>query len=246
MSKSPADFFNHEVARNYDERNNRLSLISDCLHFLMNLTLKDLPARARVLCVGAGTGAEILSLARAFPDWTFVALDPSLPMLDVCRERMARAGLTDRCEFVHGYAGDLPLQPGFDAVFSILVAHFVGREERASFFRQMTERLKTGGWLVNAEISFDLDSAEFPSMLKNWESIQGLMGATPESLAGLPRQLRETLTVLPPSQTEDLLRQAGIALPVRFYQAFMVSAWSGVKCGESAGPSERSLSESPT
>lgn len=229
MSKTPVDYFTPEAARHYDERNRRLAPIVECMHFLTTLVLKDLPARARVLCVGAGTGAEILALARVFPEWRFTALEPSRGMLDVGRERLTEAGVAGRCEFVHGYTQDLPWQPDYDVVLSFLVGHFVKREEKPDFYRQMTDRLKPGGYLVNAEISFDLDSAEFPSMLKNWESVQALMGATPESLATLPQQLRDMLSVLPPAETENLLRGSGLATPVRFFQALMVSGWYGRK-----------------
>ncbi len=54
-----------------------------------------------------------------------------------------------------------------------------------------------------------------------------LLGATPESIANLPRLMREQLSVLSPLETEDLLRQSGIQLPVRFFQAFMISGWFG-------------------
>lgn len=229
MSKPAPDFFTKEHAERYDERNRKLAPLGDNLHFLIGLVLENLPARAKILSVGAGTGAEILSLAKAFPGWTFVAVEPSWSMLEVCRERLRESGFADRCEFVHGFAEDLPKQADFDAVLAVFVAHFVKRDQRTGFFRNMTERLKTGGYLVNAEIGFDLDAKEFPPMLRNWTSIQRLMGGTPESLATLPKQLREILTVLPPAETESVLREAGIGLPVRFFQAFMISAWYGVK-----------------
>lgn len=229
MSKPATDFFTEDLARRYDERNAPLTPISNAMHFLMGLTLQDLPARARVLCVGAGTGAEIISLARVFPEWHFVALEPSRAMLNVGRERIRAAGLEARCEFVHGYIQDLPARAEFDAVLSVLVGHFIQRNERPGFYRQVAAHLKAGGYFVNTEISFDLGSPEFPLMLKNWEKVQELMGATPESLAGLPKQLREMLTVLPPPEVESLLRENGIESPVRFFQAFMICGWYGRK-----------------
>jgi tRNA (cmo5U34)-methyltransferase len=231
MSKNPPDFFSGEAALTYDERNKKLSHISDCLHFLVGLILKDLPKHSRILCVGVGTGAEILFLARNFPEWGFLALDPSQAMLDVCQERLKSAGIANRCEFVHGYVQDLPDQAGFDAVLSILVAHFVGRDQRLSFFRNMADRLRIGGYLINAEISFDLDSKEFPSMLRSWKEIQTLMGATEESLDKLPAILRDVLTVVPPEETEEYFRMSGISCPIRFFQAFMICGWYGKKEG---------------
>lgn len=229
MTKTPVDFFTKEAAQLYDEKNSKLSRISDCLHFLLGLVLKELPARAKILCVGVGTGAEILSLSRTFPEWTFVGLDPSLGMLDVCRERIESAGVAARCEFIHGYVEDLPDELVFDATLSVLVAHFVARDQRPSFFQHMAGHLREGGYLVNFEISFDLDSPEFPAMLANWGEVQKLMGATPESLAMLPKQLKEALTVLPPEETEALIRECGIESPVRFFQAMMILGWYGKK-----------------
>src|SRR5690606_2705147 len=129
-----------------DERNSKLFKISEGLHFLITLALKDLPIDAKVLCVGAGTGAEILSLAKVYPHWKFVALEPSLSMLEVCRERLQEAGVADRCEFVHGYVQDLDSTLKFDAVLSILVAHFVKLDERLDFFKNMASLIKKNGY----------------------------------------------------------------------------------------------------
>lgn len=218
-----------EAAKMYDERNSELAPIADNMHFLIRLILKNAPVRARVLCVGVGTGAEILSLSKSFPEWEFVGVDPSIGMLDVCRERLSNAGVLNRCELIHGYVHDLPPEENFDVALSILVAHFVKREERLNFYQAMCGRLFTNGILINTEISYDLNSREFPSMLKNWEAVQSLMGATPESLANLSVVLREMLSVISPIETEHFLNESGIHLPVRFFQAFMISGWYGIK-----------------
>jgi tRNA (cmo5U34)-methyltransferase len=224
-----ADHFNKEASRSYDKRNRALSPIAECMHFLIQLGLRDLPAKSHALCVGVGTGAEILHLAKAFPAWTFMGVDPSAAMLEVCSERLAEAGILDRCQLVHGLVEDAPVGETFDVVLSVLVAHFVKHEARLDYFRNMTDRLKKGGSLVNAELSFDLESPEFPAMLKHWEKVQALMGVTPDSLANLPQLLREKLCVLPPQLTEAILRQSGIHTPVRVFQAFMICGWIGQK-----------------
>lgn len=230
MSNSkPTEFFSGNASKTYDEKNRQLAPISDCLHFLTRLVLKGCPVRSRVLCVGVGTGAEVLALSKAFPEWTFVGVDPSAGMLDVCRERLRGAGVLDRCELIEGYVHDVQGGENFDVALSFLVSHFIENEARSDFFQAMSDRLRPNGYLINAEISFDLDSKETSSMEQNWERIQSLMGATPESLASLPRTLREVLNILPPTETERLLRQSGIDLPVRFFQAFMICGWYGVK-----------------
>lgn len=218
-----------DTARAYDEKNLPLATIADTMHFLIGLILQRAPAHARVLCVGTGTGAEILSLSRAFPAWTFVGVDPALGMLEVCGERLDRAGVSDRCELIHGYVQDVPQGEHFDIVLSVLVAHFVKREDRLGFYQAMWKRLRRNGFLVTTEISYDLNTDAFPLMLKNWEAVQSLMGASAESLQSLPIALREQLTVISPTQTESLLKQCGVDVPVRFFQAFMISGWYGIK-----------------
>lgn len=220
--------FNREIADAYDRRNSALAPLTDGLHFLLRLVLADLPADARVLCVGVGTGAEILSLARAYPTWSFVGVDPSAEMLAVGRHRLAEAGVLERCALIQGYVQDAP-RDGFDAVVSLLVAHFIKRAERPGFYAAIHERLKPGGRFASAEISADLDAPLFPAMLEDWKRIQVLMGATPESLATLGAMLREALGVLPPAETEALWQAAGFLTPVPFFQAFMIRGWHAVR-----------------
>lgn len=226
---APTDFFTKELAQAYDDRNSKLLPIAENMHFLIRLILQNLPTKSRVLCVGVGTGAEIFYLAKTFPDWTFVGVDPSAHMLEVCRERLKNIGILERCQLVHGYTQDLPAEASFDATLSILVGHFVKPEERLEFYKNMASRLKKNGILINTEISYDLNSDEFPIMLKNWEWVQTLMGATPESLASLPKQIREIVTVLPNNQVEDLIRKSGVHNPLRFFQSFMISGWQAQK-----------------
>lgn len=223
------DFFTQEASLVYDERNRPLAPIADNMHFLIRLLLRDLPVNSKILCVGVGTGAEIISLAKTFPQWTFVGVDPSASMLKVCGERLLSVGISERCQLIHGYVQDVPIGENFNAVLSILVGHFVKKEERLSFYKAMIDRLLPQGYVINTEISFDLDSPQFPMMLEGWKGVQSMMGATPESLATLPVQLREMLSVISPAETESLLQRSGIKNPLRFFQAFMICGWYSQK-----------------
>lgn len=225
---SPPSFFGRDVADAYDARNNALAPISNNLHFLLRLVLADLPGEARVLCVGVGTGAEILSLASAFPGWSFVGVDPSAEMLTVGQRRLEEAGVMQRCQLVQGYVESAPRE-AFDAVVSLLVAHFIKRESRPAFYTAIHDRLKPGGRFASAEISGDLDAPEFPAMLENWKQVQSLMGATPQSLEKLDGMMRDVLGVLPPGETRALWRAAGFERPIPFFQAFMIRGWHAVR-----------------
>lgn len=227
-SGSAPILFNREMADAYDRRNSGLAPITDGLHFLLRLVLADLPVDARVLCVGVGTGAEILSLAKAYSTWSFVGVDPSAEMLAVGRHRLEQAGVLERCALLHGYVEDVA-EGEFDAVVSLLVAHFIQRADRPAFYAAIHDRLKRGGRFASAEICADLTAPLFPAMLEDWKRIQVLMGATPETLANLGDLMRDALGVVPPAETEALWRAAGFANPVPFFQAFLLRGWHAVR-----------------
>jgi tRNA (cmo5U34)-methyltransferase len=219
------EYFNHATAAGYDDRAQRISSMMDNLHFLIGLILQDLPADARILCVGAGTGTEIIRLAQRFPGWRFTGVDPSAAMLDICRKRLQENDLASRCELIQGYVVDAPAAASFDGALCLLVAHFLRGDDRQALFDGISHRLQPGGCLINAEISFDLDSPQFDPMLAQWKAIHRHAGATEESLAGLSHQLREIIAVVPPETTETLLRNSGLTLPVQFFQSLLVRAW---------------------
>ncbi|MBK6920079.1 MAG: class I SAM-dependent methyltransferase [Deltaproteobacteria bacterium] len=229
MSTPPHDHFTPAVAQQYDERNRALAPIGEHMHFLVALLLDALPSDAEILCVGVGTGAEVLSLAAAFPGWRFVGVDPSAAMLEVCRDRLAAAGVQDRCELRHGYVHEMPDAPRFDAVLSMLVGHFVPTSERGDYYAALVQRARPGGTVVNVEVSCDLDAPELPAMLEAWAQLQRRMGAPPESLVDLPARMRSMLAILPHAAIEALLREAGIAVPVRFLQSFLITGWFGAR-----------------
>ncbi|MEQ9367184.1 MAG: class I SAM-dependent methyltransferase, partial [Leptospirales bacterium] len=178
-SDPAAQFFKGPAAAAYDERNRKLAPISENLHFLIRLILGDLPASARILCVGVGTGSEIIKLAGVYPDWTFTGVDPSADMLAVCRARMADENLASRVELCHGHLADLPESEPYDAVLCLLVTQFVkDSRERQAMFQGLAERVKSQGYLINAEISDDLESPKFLQLLEKWKGMIRLSGST--------------------------------------------------------------------
>src|SRR5690606_25422152 len=96
-----------QQAAGYDERWAKTAPIRDALHFLLEAVLADLPDDARILCVGAGTGEEIDHFAKRRPGWTFVAVEPSGAMLEVCRAKAEKGGYADRCLCHAGYLDSL-------------------------------------------------------------------------------------------------------------------------------------------
>src|SRR5262249_52276156 len=128
-----------------------------------------LRADARILCAGAGTGPEMLYLGERFPGWRFVAVEPSAQMLDVCRRKAGERGIAARCEFHEGYLETLPPGEAFDVATSLLVSQFiVDRGARTGFFRGIADRLRPGGFLINADLSSDASPAAYQDLRDVW------------------------------------------------------------------------------
>jgi ubiquinone/menaquinone biosynthesis C-methylase UbiE len=106
--------------------------------------LLSVPARAQLLDVGCGTGADVLALAaRVGSGGRVVGIDSSEQLID--RARAISAGLP--VEFLHGKAGELPFADDtFDVVRSERVIEHVPSPPRA--LGEMLRVLKPGGQLL--------------------------------------------------------------------------------------------------
>ncbi len=227
MSQQDASkFFDKKSSDSYDERARKIGAISDNLHLLIRIILDDLPADARILCVGVGTGTEIIHLAAAHPGWMFTGVDPAAAMLDVAREKLAENGLQNRCTLIHGYVADVPAGEHFDAVLCLLVTHFLKDDkERQGIFDAMAARLKKGGMLVTADISDDTDSAAFDDIFEKWKTMHRFAGAAEDRLDKIRDDLRNHVSILPPASIETFYRNSGFARPVQFFQSLLIKAW---------------------
>lgn len=228
MSRSEASvpFFDQAHAAEYDQRFARLGSFKEALHLLMAAVFAGLPERARVLCVGAGTGAEIMDMAQRFPGWHFTAVEPSGPMLDVFRRKAEQAGLTARCVFHEGYLDSLPPCEPFDVATSILVSQFVlDVEARTQFFREIAVRLRPGGLLASADLAADLATLDGARLLEVWFRLLAGADVPPEKLEALRAAYGRDVAVVPVARVGEIIAAGGFEAPQVFLQTGLIHAW---------------------
>lgn len=215
-----------QMAPGYDKRWERTAPITQCLYFLLESVFATLPEDARILCVGAGTGSEILHLADHFPGWRFTAVEPAAAMLDVCRRRAGEAGIAERCEFHEGYLDSLPAGAPYQAATCFLVSQFIlDKTARSAFFAKIAERLVPGGVLASSDLSTQQDAAGYEDLLRVWQRATTPTDVTDEGLRRMKTTYAKDVAVLPPAEVAAILRAGGFEAPRTFFQAGLIRAW---------------------
>lgn len=180
------------------------------------------PADARVLVLGAGGGLELKVFAQARPDWRFVGVDPSAPMLALARQTLGAH--ETRVDLHEGYIDSAPIGP-FDGATCLLTLHFLSVEERLHTLTQLLLRLKPGAPLVVAHHSFPQTSAEKTRWLRRYAAFAVASGIRPADAEQAITALDSRLALLSPEQDEALLAQAGFTDVELFYAAFTFKGW---------------------
>lgn len=239
MQEPPAPIlFDQKTAASYDAKTALWALGREALFSLMRLICAELPAEARMLCVGVGTGTEMIALAQAFPLWQFTAVEPASAMLDLCRQKAEAHGISDRCTFHEGYLDSLPATEPFDAATCLLVSQFIKEaKERSAFFSQIAQRLRVGGLLINSDLVLGTAPAVHEAMFEVWLRMLGGSGWNEADVEKMRAAWRLHLTALTPPQIEAIIAAGGFDQPVLFYQTLFIHAWfsrrSGVADAES-------------
>ncbi len=213
-------------ARSYDKQWSRMAPINDGMFFLLDAVLASLPGDARILCVGVGTGTELIHLAMAFPGWTFTAVDPSTSMLDICRQRVGELGLSGRCVFHEGYIDSLPEDEHYDATMCFLVSQFIlDARARTQFFGQIASRLVPGGILATSDLSTDIESPVYDALLPVWQRVMTPSSDSAEALERMREGYARDVAILPPAAVASIIESAGFDPPVRYFQAALICGW---------------------
>ncbi|MCO5787237.1 SAM-dependent methyltransferase [Pseudomonas sp. G11-1] len=215
-----------QQAANYDTQWAKTASIRNCLHLLLGSLFAELPADASILCVGVGTGDELIYLASQNPGWTFTAVEPSGPMLDICRQRTEEEGVASRCAFYEGYLDSLPAIEKYDAATCFLVSQFILEEqERSRFFSEIAERLRPNGVLASSDLASDVESPEYDVLLRAWMNMMSAADISPEAVERMRKAYANDVGVLPPAKVASIIEAGGFELPVQFFQSGLIHAW---------------------
>lgn len=223
--------FDEERAEAYDERIRRLAPGYDVLQETVASVLSTcLDDEAHLLVVGAGTGAEILTMGQAHLQWQFTAVDPSPEMLDRCRHKVEAAGLGARVHYVCDPVEAMGSDRQFDGATSIFVAHFIDEASaRRRFFRAIAERLRSEAPFVWADLFRPTSDAAFHSLWAAWREQMARAGLSADEVERTFDRIEEGISFVRTPDLEDEVTEAGFAPVVQVHQHLLWGAWMARK-----------------
>ncbi|AQT78990.1 methyltransferase [Mycolicibacterium litorale] len=196
------------------------------LHRMVTILLAEhAPDDARILVLGAGGGLETRSLAEAAPGWTFDAVDPSKPMLELAARTLEPHA--PRVVMHHGYIDDAPSGP-FAGATSLFTLHFLPEDERRRTVAEVRRRLAPGAPFVVAHLSFPhADDAERELWLRRHVATLLASGNAPADVDKARNAIATEVPVLSPERDRAVLQEAGFTDVTEFFSAFTLHGWVG-------------------
>ncbi|MCP5382166.1 MAG: class I SAM-dependent methyltransferase [Kordiimonadaceae bacterium] len=223
--KSPTHF-GTEHAKKYDKQWEKTAPLKEAMHLSIRLVLGELPENANILCIGVGTGDELLYLADAFHGWKFTLVEPAAAMLDICKIRAKENNIEHRCTFHEGYIETLPASEPFHAATALLVSQFlVNPIDRKKFFSVVASLLHKNGYMINADLSADISSKDYESLYEVWVRMWKYAGISDEQVKNISKSWGTDVAIMPKNDIEQMILESGFEKPHLFYQALFIHAW---------------------
>lgn len=209
--------FTAEDANGYDQKITIVVPGYSTLHQSAAALLRTLlPDDARILIIGAGTGADALALAAQNPSWQLTCVEPLAEMLDRAREKTAAIA---HINYHHGYLAELPPGEPYDAALCQLVSHFIPeRAAKAQLLRDIAARLKSGGYLIQTDI---IESDELPALIR-FARAQG-MPAEGEPL--MEKRFNADMHPLAIEDFSQLASENGFRVQKTYFRTLTICGW---------------------
>jgi ubiquinone/menaquinone biosynthesis C-methylase UbiE len=114
--------------------------------------------------LGCGVGSATRFLRALYPQASIIGLDPSLPYLQLAKERFIDY---ERLSFIHGYGESLVFETeAFDFIYSVFLFHELPLEIRKKVLSEASRVLKKDGYFIFVDSLQEGDTPKMDQQLK--------------------------------------------------------------------------------
>lgn len=185
------------------------------------------PPAARVLVIGPGPGDELRGLLNSLPDAHFTVLEPSMQMIDGCREVIKQLKASERCELLPQrieLCHDLDFA-SFNTVISNNVIHLIPPNQQHEILGLLADYVVPGGCLLISSYSepADNDLNEIYFMIARERLLQ--LGMSVDMVENIIKSRGKAVFSLERNFFEKTLKSAGFSEPIPMMQGLLSCLW---------------------
>ncbi len=93
-------------------------------------------------------------------------------------------------------------------------------QQRIQFFVEISSRLVSGSYIINAELASDMSGSEYEHLATAWLSMHEHVGLNTST-----KPFGKSVAVLSPIEIQEMLVSGGFNKPVLFFQMLLINAW---------------------
>jgi len=219
--------FDEEMATEYDKGVRRTLPTYDGLFKLVRAYLHaNTEPKTNLIIVGAGGGNELTTFGSANPEWTFTAVDPAAPMLEIARLKADQLKMADRVEFIEGTIDDVKTDKLYDAATCLLVLHFIqDKDEKLHLLKKIRKHLAPGAPFVLASMYGDTRKPVFDELFSLWKAYWlDTTDLSEAEVEEMEKSVRD-LSFIPEEEIAHLLQEAGFGKITKFFTTNMFGGW---------------------
>ncbi len=227
------NIYDPEWVANYERNANAAIPGRSGLYKLCQVALSSITPGSHILVVGCGTGTELISLINTLPSCSFVAIEPEINMLEICRKRIEDTGVSHKVAFQACRFDEWKLSRNFSAATSILVSqHITDQVEAGDFFKKIADSLLPGGIIFTADMHIP-NGVNREMMINLWQKQALFSGIKPESVSELSKKFQVELALRNEHEIINFLHDAEFKNLVKPFSSLLYGAWIGYRSEKS-------------
>jgi len=189
-----------------------------------SIVTKYLPETGALLDLGCSRGETIASVIKHRTESSFVGIDISEPMLDVCRARFGDSASILNIDLRR----DFP-QGKFDVVTAILSLQFIPIEYRQKVIQSSYAALETGGAMIVVEKILGSTAKINDVLVQSYYKLKEDNGYSHYEIERKRLSLEGVLVPVTADWNREMLRSAGFSQVECFWRWMNFAAWVAVK-----------------